>query len=224
MVLVTPLQRDSSLNIIVVIDMSLSSPILFTVIFRQCWTSTFTARRYASAVLLSSCVCPSVCLSVTSLYRNYWTNRADIRRGGFLLPILHSVVRKIRYLQNKGRLLLSGTLSWNLDFAMHGTSIVEMCCQLSSIKLDAKRDKLVRRRTCQLSWQYLRRSTASLSHCIRQHLTAQFRRAGSSMRQLIVVYICYLPTASERQSSSACQSRPACLKGFPTIGEFPRGK
>jgi len=167
---------------------------------------------------------PSVCLSVTSLCRSYWTNRADIRRGGFLLPILHSVVRKIRYLQNKGRLLLSGTLSWNLDFAMHGTSIVEMCYQLSSIKLDAKRDKLVRRRTCQLSWQYLRRSTASLSQCIRQHLTAQFRRAGSSMRQLIVVYICYLPTASERQSSSACQSRPACLKGFPTIGEFPRGK
>jgi len=50
--------------------------------------------------MLSSCVRPSVCLSVRHkpvLYRNDWTNRADFWHGGFFLPTPDCLIRKIGY-------------------------------------------------------------------------------------------------------------------------------
>ena len=52
--------------------------------------------------LLSSCVCPSVCLSVCHkpvLYQNHWTGRTCFWHEGFLPPIPRCVLRKLGYLQ-----------------------------------------------------------------------------------------------------------------------------
>ena len=66
--------------------------------------STFTARRYASAIFVVV-VCPWVRLYVRHklvLYRNNWTNRAGFWHGDFSPNILHCVLRKFGYLQKLG--------------------------------------------------------------------------------------------------------------------------
>ena len=81
----------------------------------------------------ASCVCRKLVF-----YRNRWTNRAVFLHGSFFPPILHCVIRKLRYLQN------TGTSHWTfapisgLRQFRHGTSIVEACYQLSSKKVDAQ--------------------------------------------------------------------------------------
>ena len=58
-----------------------------------------------------------VCLSLSHkpvLYRNGWTDRTGFWRG-FVWPILHSIIRKFRYLQNKGRPTFVKTMIQILD-------------------------------------------------------------------------------------------------------------
>jgi len=110
-------------------------------------------------------------------YRNGWTGRAGFWHGDFFRPILHCVVRKIRYLQNKGTLLWICTLNSGFKKFRHGTSIVETCYQLSSTKADAisaMNRTAVGQPACNTSDAQL-----LVYNSYRQALsTAQFRRAG----------------------------------------------
>jgi len=87
------------------------------------------------AHVLAMALCLSVCPSqVGVLSKRFWN-------GCFFRPILHCVITKFEYLEkNKGR----PTSPWNVVLNSgvgkfcHGISIVEMCYQLSSKKVDAR--------------------------------------------------------------------------------------
>jgi len=92
------------------------------------------ARRYVSAILAIA-----LCLSVShkSVFcRNGWTDRAGFWRGSFLRPVLHCVVRKLRYLQ-KYRVLSATLLQKNSGLRKfhQNIPIVEACHQLHSRKV-----------------------------------------------------------------------------------------
>jgi len=79
---------------------------MVTFLPRDAMLSLYTVRSLS--------VCPSVRPSVRHklvglLYRNDWTeqNQSGFCYGGFLSPVLRSVLRKLRYLQNKGTFLWS---------------------------------------------------------------------------------------------------------------------
>ena len=125
------------------------------------------------------------CLSVTSRCSwNGWTNRTGFWRGGFLRPIQQCVLAKFGYVQNNGTFLWNVVLNSGLGKFRQGISIVGACYQLrpTSRKVDAQ-SVINWTAVGQLSWQYLRRSTAGrvVNHSDRQALyTARYRHAGPS--------------------------------------------
>ena len=83
--------------------------------------------------------------------QNVRTDRPGLWHSGFLRPILHYVLRNIRYLQNKSTFLWNVVPNSGLKLC-HGTSIVATCCQLSSTKSGrSERNKLDRRRSTMLT-------------------------------------------------------------------------
>jgi len=114
-----------------------------------------------------SSVYVSVCLSITSWCSIETVGRIELVLGhrGFLLPILHGIVMKFRCLQKSGQLYLDSNFVLNsgLRKFRHGISIVETCWQLSSTKVGAQ-SVINWTVVGQQSWQYLRQSTATLSH------------------------------------------------------------
>jgi len=97
--------------------------------FSTCWVGSVSWRVGLDRVTkwthgqLCPPVCPFVCLKPV-LYRNEWTDRAGFWRGSFLRPILHCVVRKFGYLQNKGTFLRNFVSNSGLRKFRHGKSIV----------------------------------------------------------------------------------------------------
>ena len=113
-----------------------------------------TCATYASAVTSYGPVSVSVSVCHRSVFcRKGWTERA-----GFLSTCPTYTVFKEIQSPAKVRLLSSGTLSFG-----HGISIVKTCYQPSSTKVNAQ--SLISWAIGKLIWQYLRRSTSSLSHC-----------------------------------------------------------
>ena len=97
----------------------------------------FYPRDATLARVLAMALCLSV--SVTSRCSIEMSERIGLFwHGSFLRPILHYVIRKFIYLQ-KTRVLPSGMLLYTLDLRKfrHRISIVEVCYQLSSRKVDA---------------------------------------------------------------------------------------
>ena len=82
--------------------------------------------------------------------RNDWTDRAGF---GMEAPvhICCTMCYKEIQISTKIRVLPSGSLFKTPDFRTfrHGTSIVATCCQHSSTKMDAQRDKLDRRQSAE---------------------------------------------------------------------------
>ena len=77
--------------------------------------------------LLSSCVCPSVCLFVRHkpvMYRNNWTNRADFWHRAFLPPDPHCAIRKYGYPKKLGYFSLELVPNFGLRKFRHGKSVV----------------------------------------------------------------------------------------------------
>jgi len=68
------------------------------------------------------CVCLSVCLSQVGVLLKWLTDRAGFWRGGFFRPVLHCVLRKFRYLQNKGTSLWNFFLNSGLRKYRHSMS------------------------------------------------------------------------------------------------------
>jgi len=97
-------------------------------------------------------------------------SRWFLARRLFLRPIMHcNKLLKGNSDHYKRRTLFSGTLSQTPDLfaGRHGASFVAKCCQLSSTKVESgrfARDKLHSTTVVDRSWQYLLRSTVSLSH------------------------------------------------------------
>jgi len=118
-------------------------------------------------VYLSVCVCQS---QVGVLTKRMGGSRWFLARRLFLRPIMHcNKLLKGNSDHYKRRTLFSGTLSQTPDLfaGRHGASFVAKCCQLSSTKVESgrfARDKLHSTTVVGRSWQYLLRSTVSLSH------------------------------------------------------------
>ena len=124
-----------------------------------CCTTMFARRGYQLQL--------GVCLSITSwcsIETVGWIELV-LEHRGFLLPILHGIVMKFRCLQKSGQLYLDSNFVLNsgLRKFRHGISIVETCWQLSSTKVGAQ-SVINWTVVGQQSWQYLRQSTATLSH------------------------------------------------------------
>ena len=112
----------------------------FTKVDRAAFDSrnVFTARCYASAVLAMG-LCPSVSVSVTSRCSIETDERIDLGfvwPASLLPPVLHCVKRKFVYLPR--HFLWNFVLNFGLRKFRHGISIVEMCYQISSRKVDAQ--------------------------------------------------------------------------------------
>ena len=69
---------------------------------------------------------------------------------GILEPALQYVIRKFGYLQNKGTSLWNFLQTLDLRKFHHFTSLVTVCCQLSSTKVDAQCNELDRRQLAKL--------------------------------------------------------------------------
>ena len=107
------------------------------------------ARRYGSAGIycygsVSFCPSLSVFMSVchnSVFYRKAIRGQADwsgFWYGGFFLPVLHCVIRKLGYLNNKDISPRNFFLNSGRKKFRNGISIGETCFQLSSRKVDAE--------------------------------------------------------------------------------------
>ena len=101
------------------------------------------ARLYASVVTSYGPVSMSmsVCVCHKSVFcRKGWTNQAGFWLGSFFRSVIHSVTIKFRYLQKWGYFPLElCSKLWTVKRKFrHSISIVRMCYQLSSRKLDAQ--------------------------------------------------------------------------------------
>ena len=96
-----------------------------------------------------------MCLSQVSVLQKWYKS--------FFRPILHCVIRTFRYLQKQGYFPLKLCPKLRTQKIHHCISIVKTRYQLSLRMMDAHR-VINWTVVSQLSWQYLRWSTASLSH------------------------------------------------------------
>ena len=90
--------------------------------------------------LLAMALCPSgsVCLSKVDVLSKRMKESRWFWHGRFIPPILHCVIRKFMYLQNKGTSLWNFAPNSGLRKFRHGISIIEACYQLSLRKADAQ--------------------------------------------------------------------------------------
>jgi len=129
------------------------------------------ATLYASTGTGFMALCLSVCVCHKSVLYG-WTNRACFGHGSFFPPIVHCVVRKFRYHQNK--ILPSGILlSQTPVYRSSSKRVIDLARQKGG---HSERDKL----DCQSvdSTSELRQSTVSLSHYPPSSVSTRFRRAS----------------------------------------------
>ena len=105
------------------------------------------------ARVLAMALCPCPCLSVTSRCFIETVGRNNLvfgMGGGFFRPVLHCVLRKFSYLQNKGTYLWNCFLNSGLRKFRHGISIVERAINLARQGRSLQAYKLDRRLSTKL--------------------------------------------------------------------------
>jgi len=80
--------------------------------------------------LYAMVLCLSVCLSQIGVQSTRLNESACFLVWTLFRPIIHCVIRKFRYLQNKGTSPWDFVPNFGLGIFRHGISIVEECYQL----------------------------------------------------------------------------------------------